>query len=234
MSAGTAVWSEMRQLRVMVGLRQVLMRKFNQPAALMERRVISSDAFGVNVLKPWARWCVENKRVFTGSDVAKLVDAVPLKLPKSIPAPKTVNQALTRVHPVTVEDIQWMLNLIKRRGTLDENIGYGEYPKILARTGPRYPFSPYNYERLVDMCGDLWGSELSEQGPLPESQQEDKPDDEELRKMDLQEQVIARPDKSPLRPSASSTLFVQEYSWRVEDNQDKQEWDWLRPRNEAF
>ncbi|KAF4758009.1 hypothetical protein FOZ63_008719, partial [Perkinsus olseni] len=207
----TPVWREMRQLRVMVGLRQVLMRKFNQPAALMERRVISSDAFGVNVLKPWARWCVDNKRVFTGSDVARLVDDVPLKLPKSIPTPRTVNQALRTVHPVTVEDIQWMLDLIKRTSTLDENTNYAQFPKILARTGPRYPFSPYNYERLVDMCGDLWGSELTEQGPLPESEEPEKPDQEELRKMDL-----------------------QEYSWRVEDNQDKQEWDWLRLRNESF
>ncbi|KAF4646925.1 hypothetical protein FOL46_004913, partial [Perkinsus olseni] len=123
-SSTTPVWREMRQLRVMVGLRQVLMRKFNQPAALMERRVISSDAFGVNVLKPWARWCVDNKRVFTGSDVARLVDDVPLKLPKSIPIPRSVNQALRTVHPVTVEDIQWMLDLIKRTSTLDENTNY--------------------------------------------------------------------------------------------------------------
>ncbi|EER19429.1 hypothetical protein Pmar_PMAR012408 [Perkinsus marinus ATCC 50983] len=207
-------------------LESVLMRKFNQPAALMERRVISSDAFGVNVLRPWARWyisgptsylpvynlrCVENKRVFTGSDVATLVDAVPLKLPKSIPLTKTVNQALRTVHPVTVEDIQWMLDLIKRTTTLDENTNYAQFPKILARTGPRYPFSPYNYERLVDMCGDLWGSELTEQGPLPESSEGEKPSEEQLRRMDL-----------------------DEYSWRVEDDQDKQDWDWLRLRNESF
>lgn len=59
------------------------------------------------------------------------------------------------------------------------------FPKILARTGPRYPFSPYNYERLVDMCGDLWGSELTEQGPLPESSEGEKPSEEQLRRMDL-------------------------------------------------
>jgi len=63
----------MRTARAQVALESVLLKSFEHPSQVLERRVIQSRDFQESVLKIWARHVVNAKRAFTDTTLAELL-----------------------------------------------------------------------------------------------------------------------------------------------------------------
>ncbi len=128
------------RLRARIALEDLLIAQFSQPRATLERKIIQSAAFRRDVLSKWANYCVRQKRVFSGDQVKQLLTLRPIK--------------------TSDPEISWLLSRIASPSALND-AATTSFPSTLARTGPRFPFTPQEFDHLSRKFGSLTGEELA-------------------------------------------------------------------------
>ena len=137
------VFNEMKKMRIVVGLEQLLMNMFIQPSATLERRIIQSHEFRKVVIDRWADWSLKENRLIDSRGLAKL------------PQQCSIHSKLM------TPELTWMLDRITK-GPLDLGDGdFAKFPSTLARTGPQYPFSYSHFDHLRKRAGSLKGTEMT-------------------------------------------------------------------------
>ena len=139
---------DLRFLKVRLGIENMLLSRFSQPDAQLERKIIQSNSFRHTVLSRWATWCVDNNRVF--DDPKLFMKHISVRAPS--PCGKI---------PFLSPDIDWFLNRIETGGIPLERSPRSAFPSTLARTGPQYPFTPQEFEHLRNKAGALRGTEMT-------------------------------------------------------------------------
>lgn len=136
------VFNEMKKMRIAVGLEQLLMRMFQQPAATLERKVIQSTEFRRVVIDRWADWSIKENRLIDSLGLSKL------------PVQCSIDSKLM------TPEVRWMLDRITK-GPAELGSGFSKFPSTLSRTGPQYPFSYSQFDHLRKRAGSLKGTEMT-------------------------------------------------------------------------
>ena len=69
----SAVWSEMRKARTQVAIEAVLIRIFNKPSEVLERKIIQSTEFRRDILPAWAQYSIKNDKALTDRSISELL-----------------------------------------------------------------------------------------------------------------------------------------------------------------
>lgn len=140
--------NEIIGLRTRAAVLSVLSKLFLGPEQTLERRILASNAFVVNVVDPVIKSTgvdgVVGNRLLVGKTIADhFTDRSRISLP---------SECKWLVERIEVESMRVQSPLAE---------GRSPFPSILSRTGPQFPFKPWEFRRLRDLAGSLKGPELS-------------------------------------------------------------------------
>ena len=172
-------------LRVRIALEDLLLKQFCQPRATLERQIIQSTSFRRDVLTKWANFCVHRKRVFAADEVKQLIALCPVKSRDP--------------------EISWILDRITKPAALND-AATTVFPSTLSRTGPRFPFSPQEFDHLSRKFGSISGEEMT------------RP-------------VVVDRNTRGLARRAARAQDLKSYVWRLDDDEDNFQEDLLNPKS---
>ncbi len=193
---------DVQRSRLKLGVISILSNMFQSPVQVLERRTLASKSFIANVVEP----------LITAADPAKI------RVGRSELGNHISKHFTERRRNELPAECRWMVERIEdssKSQTDDKDAKKPvdgrewAFPSILARTGPQFPFKPWELRRLRELAGSLKGSELT------------NPIKVKSRIKKIQHDLLLEQAKSK---------EVEAFRWRAQDDTDHMKIDLVNPK----